>query len=68
MGRAIILVTNGQALTPLYYPNKLILFRLIELVFPPFSFVKRGSCVPTLPFVKTIGPEVLEGNSDHAGA
>ena len=28
----------------------------------PFLYAKReGSCIPTLPFVKTIGPEVYKG-------
>ena len=33
-------------------------FHLIELAFFPFCVRKRGSCNPTLPFVKIIGPEV----------
>ena len=58
-GQVIIHVTSGQAPTPLYYPNKLIiLLHLIEIVLPPFLCVKRGSCVLTLPFVKTVGPEL----------
>ena len=64
----IIIVINGQVLTLVYRKNKLVIsFRLIEFVFPPFLCVKRSSCVLTLPFVKTIGPEVQEGNSDYAG-
>jgi len=38
-----------------------ILFRLSELVFFPFAFEKKGLCDPTLPFVKTVGPEVYKG-------
>ena len=36
------------------------MFRLSKLVFFPFAFKKRGLCDPTLPFVKTIGPEVYK--------
>ena len=32
-----------------------------KLVFFPFAFEKKGLCDPTLPFVKTIGPEVYKG-------
>ena len=32
-----------------------------ELVFFPFAFEKKGLCDPTLPFVKTVGPEVYKG-------
>ena len=34
---------------------------MFELVFFPFAFEKKGLCDPTLPFVKTIGPEVYKG-------
>ena len=55
----IVIVISGQVPTLVYRKNKLvILFRLIEFVFPPFLCVKKGSCVLTLPFVKTIGPKV----------
>ena len=37
-----------------------ILFHLSKLVFFPFAFEKKGLCDPTLPFVKTIGPEVYK--------
>ena len=30
-------------------------------IFFPFAFEKRGLCDPTLPFVKTVGPEVYKG-------
>ena len=38
-----------------------ILFRSFELVFFLFAFEKKSLCDPTLPFVKTIGPEVYKG-------
>ena len=45
----------------LYFENRfVILFRLVELAFFPFCIKKRGSCNPTLPFVKTVGPEVYK--------
>ena len=37
------------------------MFHLYELVFFPFVFEKKGLCDPTLPFVKTVGPEVYKG-------
>ena len=37
------------------------MFRLSKLVFFPFAFKKKGLCDPTLPFVKTVGPEVYKG-------
>ena len=38
-----------------------ILFHLIELAFFPFCIQKKkGSCNLTLPFVKTVGPEVCK--------
>ena len=37
------------------------MFHLFELVFFPFAFKKKGLCDPTLPFIKTIGPEVYKG-------
>ena len=37
-----------------------ILFRLSKLVFFLFAFEKRGLCDPTLPFIKTVGPEVYK--------
>ena len=59
VGRMIIIVIKGQVLTPMYHKNKfIILFHLIELVFLPFCMQKRGSRIPTLLFVKIIGPEV----------
>ena len=66
IGQSIILVISKQVPTLVYHLNKLvILFRLTKSVLLfwceriCFSCcVKRGSCVPTLPFVKTIGPEV----------
>ena len=45
--------------TLLYLKNKFVIsFHLIELTFFPFCMRKRGSRNPTLPFVKTVGPEV----------
>ena len=32
-----------------------------ELVFFPFVFEKKGLCDPTLPFIKTVGPEGYKG-------
>ena len=37
------------------------MFRSFELTFFPFAIEKKGLCDPTLPFVKTIGPEVYKG-------
>ena len=37
-----------------------ILFCLSKLVFSPFAFERRGLCDLTLPFNKTIGPEVYK--------
>ena len=37
------------------------MFRSFELTFCPFTIKKKGLCDPTLPFVKTIGPEVYKG-------
>ena len=37
------------------------MFRLFELVFFTFAFEKKGLCDPTLPFIKTVGPEVYKG-------
>ena len=37
------------------------MFHLFDLTFCPFVFEKKGLCDPTLPFVKTIGPEVYKG-------
>ena len=37
------------------------MFRSFDLTFFPFAFEKKGLCDPTLPFVKTIGPEVYKG-------
>ena len=39
----------------------IILFRSFELTFFPFAIKKKGLCDLTLPFVKTIGPEVYKG-------
>ena len=39
----------------------IILFHSFELTFFPFAIEKKGLCDPTLPFVKTIGPEVYKG-------
>ena len=41
-------------------------FVLFDLTFFPFCNEKRFTR-PTLPFVKTIGPEVFRGNFDCAG-
>ena len=38
----------------------IILFRSFDLTFFPFAFEKKGLCDPTLPFIKTIGPEVYK--------
>ena len=38
-----------------------VLFRSFDLTFFPFAIEKKGLCDPTLPFVKTIGPEVYKG-------
>ena len=41
--------------------NKFIIsFHLFELVFFHFAFEKKGLCDRTLPFVKTVGPEVYK--------
>ena len=46
-------------LTLMYRKNKFVTsFCLIKLVFFPFCMRKRGSRNSTLPFVKTVGPEV----------
>ena len=37
------------------------MFHSFELTFFPFAIEKKGLCDPTLPFVKTIGPEVYKG-------
>ena len=37
------------------------MFRSFELTFFPFAIKKKGLCDSTLPFVKTIGPEVYKG-------
>ena len=37
------------------------MFRSFELTFFPFIIEKKGLCDGTLPFVKTIGPEVYKG-------
>ena len=37
------------------------MFRLFELTFFPFAIEKKGLYDPTLLFVKTIGPEVYNG-------
>ena len=34
---------------------------MFDLTFFPFAFKKKSLCNPTLPFVKTIGPEVYKG-------
>ena len=34
---------------------------MFELTFFPFAIEKKGLCDRTLPFVKTIGPEVYKG-------
>ena len=43
-----------------------ILFHLFDLTFFPFCDEKRFTR-STLPFVKTVGPEVFRGNFDCAG-
>ena len=37
------------------------MFRSFALTFFPFAIEKKGLCDPTLPFVKTIGPEEYKG-------
>ena len=37
------------------------MFRSFELTFFPFAIEKKGLCDLTLPFIKTIGPEVYKG-------
>ena len=45
-----------------------ILFHSFELTFFPSAIEKKGLCDPTLPFVKTIGPEVYKGEKfNYAG-
>ena len=39
----------------------IILFHSFDLTFFLFAIEKKGLCDPTLPFVKTIGPEVYKG-------
>ena len=34
---------------------------MFDLTFFPFAFEKKGLCDLTLPFIKTIGPEVYKG-------
>ena len=43
-----------------------ILFCLFDLTFFPFCN-EKDLCDPTLPLVKTVGPEVFRGNFDCAG-
>ena len=49
----------GQVLVLLC--SKIVLFRSFDLTFFSFAIGKKGLCNPTLPFVKTIGPEVYKG-------
>ena len=37
------------------------MFHSFDLTFFPFAIEKKGLCDLTLPFVKTIGPEVYKG-------
>ena len=54
-----IIVICGQVSTLLYLKNKFVgSFCLIEFVFFPFCIQKIGSCHPTLPFAKIVGPKV----------
>ena len=59
IGQMVIIVIKGQVPTLMYHENNFIIsFRLIELVFLPFCMRQRGSRIPTLLFVKIIGPKV----------